>query len=74
MLPLVALRAGPRRAKIARRIATYSRISATGRSMLWPCQASTTGRWETPRPSRMRPPESSSMVTAVWAMVAGVRE
>ena len=51
----------------------YSRISAAGRSIVCPCQASTTGRCETPIPRFSRPPDSSSMVAAVWAIVAGVR-
>ena len=45
----------PRR--IARTIATYSRISATGLSIVWPYQPSTTGRCETPMPRFSRPPE-----------------
>ena len=54
-------------------MATYSRISATGRSMVCPCQPSTTGRCETPSPRCNRPPDSSSIVAAVWAIEAGVR-
>ena len=60
-------------ARIARTIVTYSRISLTGLSIVCPCQPSTTGRWETPRPRRRRPPLSSSTVAAVCAIVAGVR-
>ena len=60
-------------ARIARRMATYSRISATGLSIVWPCQPSTTGRCETPRPRRRRPPDCSCSVAAVIAIVAGVR-
>ena len=63
--------ASPRR--IARTIVTYSRISATGLSIVWPCQPSTTGRCDTPSPRFNRAPDSSSIVAAVWAMVAGVR-
>ena len=61
----------PRR--IARTMERYSRISDAGLSIVWPCQPSTTGRCETPMPSVKRPPESSSIVAAVWAIVAGVR-
>ena len=60
-------------ARIERTVLTYSRISATGLSMVWPCQPSTTGRCETPRPSTTRPPDMSAIVAAVCAMVAGVR-
>ncbi len=66
-------RGGSSPRRIARTIDTYSRISATGRSIVCPCQPSTTGRCETPSPSVRRPPESSSIVAAVCAIVAGVR-
>ena len=59
---------------IARIAPTYSRISATGRSIDCPYQASTVSRCETPTPSTIRPPESSSIVAAVCAVAAGVRE
>jgi hypothetical protein len=52
---------------------TYSFISRTGLSIVWPYQPSTTGRWETPRPRLSRPPDTSSIVAACWAIVAGVR-
>ena len=61
----------PRR--IARTIATYSRISASGLSIDWPNQCSTTGLCETPSPATARPPESSSSVAKDCAMFAGVR-
>ena len=48
-------------ARIARTIATYSRISATGLSIVCPCQPSMTGRCETPSPRRRRPSDCSSM-------------
>ena len=34
---------------------------------------STVTLWLTPMPSRKRPPESSSRVTAIWAMAVGWR-
>ena len=48
-------------------------ISRTGLSIVLPYQPSTTGRCETPMPRFSRPPLSSSSVTAVCAMFAGVR-
>ena len=62
----------PRR--IARTAATYSRIWVTGRSIFAPYQFSTVTLCETPSPSTIRPPENSSIVAAVCAIVAGVRE
>ena len=61
----------PRR--IARTASRYSRICVTGLSIFAPCQFSTVTRCETPRPRTIRPPECSSIVAAVCAMVAGVR-
>ena len=61
----------PRR--IARTIATYSRISASGLSIDWPNQCSTTGLCETPSPAIALPPEISSSVANDCAMFAGVR-
>jgi len=58
---------------MARRIATYSLTSGTGRSIRWPYQPSTTGRWDTPRPRFSRPPDSSSIVAAVIAVIAALR-
>ena len=55
-LPLLARAAAASPRRIARTIATYSRISATGLSIVWPCQPSTTGRCETPSPRFRRPP------------------
>ena len=46
----------------------------TGLSIFSPCQFSTVTRCETPSPSTIRPPEYSSIVAAVCAIVAGVRE
>jgi hypothetical protein len=46
----------------------------TGFSILCPCQFSTVTRCEIPSPSTIRPPEYSSIVATVWAIVAGVRE
>ena len=66
-------RGGSSPRRIARTIDAYSRISATGLSIVWPCQPSTTGRCETPRPRFRRPSDSSSIVAAVCAIVAGVR-
>ena len=51
----------------------YSRIWVTGLSIFAPCQFSTVTRCETPSPSTIRPPEYSSIVAAVCAIVAGVR-
>ena len=62
----------PRR--MARTMPTYSRISRTGLSSVWPYQASTTGRCETPRPISARPRENSSSVANDWAVATGVRE
>ena len=59
--------------QIARTIATYSRISASGLSIDWPNQCSTTGLCETPRPAIARPPERSSSVAKDWAMLQTVR-
>ena len=59
--------------KIARMISTYSRVSASGLSIDWPYQPSTTGLCETPRPATLRPPEKSSSVANDCAMFAGVR-
>ncbi len=50
----------PRR--IARTMPTYSRISVTGLPIVWPCQNSTTGLCDTPRPRLKRPPEKSAIV------------
>ena len=52
----------------------YSRIWVTGFSIFAPYQFSTVILCETPRPSTIRPPENSSIVAAVWAIAAGVRE
>ena len=60
-------------ARIARTIDAYSRISVTGLSIRWPCQYSTTGRWETPCRVK-RPSQRSAIVAVSWAIVAGVRE
>jgi hypothetical protein len=43
-------------------------------SILCPYQPSTVTLCETPMPSTIRPPDSSSIVAAVWAVAAGVRE
>ena len=59
-------------ARIAFTISAYSRISASGLSIVCPCQPSTTGRWETPIPSTRRSPEISWIVAAVCAIDAGV--
>ena len=61
-------------AKIARRLCTYSRISRTGLSIVWPYQPSTTGRCDTPSPASARPPENSSRVAKDCAVATGVRE
>ena len=58
---------------MARTPAMYSRIWVTGLVIFWPCQFSTVTRCETPSPRTRRPPEYSSIVAAVWAIVAGVR-
>ena len=60
----------PRR--IARMIATYSRISASGLSIDWSNQCSTTGLCDTPSPAIALPPESSSSVAKDCAMLHGV--
>jgi len=54
-------------------IATYSRISASGLSIDWLNQCSTTGLCEQPSPAIALPPEMSSSVANDWAMLAGVR-
>ena len=51
----------------------YSRISRSGLSIVCPYQASTAGRWETPRPRIALPPENSSSVANDWAVATGVR-
>ena len=60
--------------KMARRMATYSRVSRRGLSMVCPYHASTTGRCDTPSPHTARPPENSSSVAKDWAVATGVRE
>jgi hypothetical protein len=62
----------PRR--IARTIPVYSRICRTGFVISASNQFSTVTRCETPMPSTIRPPEISSIVAAVCAQEAGVRE
>ena len=52
----------------------YSRICWTGFEILASNQFSTVTWCETPRPRIIRPPEISSMVAAVCAVAAGVRE
>ena len=59
---LLARAAGPRRGRSRARSPTYSRISRSGLSIVWPYQPSTTGRCETPSPATARPPENSSSV------------
>ena len=59
---------------IARTAPTYSRMSRTGFSIRCPYQFSTVTWWETPSPSTSRPPDSSSIVAAAWAVATGVRE
>jgi hypothetical protein len=60
--------------KHARRIATYSRIAFSGRTIFDWNQFSTVTWCETPSPSTIRPPEYSSIVAAAWAVATGVRE
>ena len=60
--------------RIALTMLAYSRIWVTGFSIFAPYQFSTVILCETPRPSTIRPPENSSIVAAVWAIAAGVRE
>jgi len=55
-------------------VLAYSRISRTGLSIVCPYQPSTVTWCETPSPSTIRPPDSSSIVAAVCAVAAGVRE
>jgi hypothetical protein len=64
---------GASRAKIARRIAMYSRVRASGLANGCPYQPSTTCGPETPSPRTKRPPERWSMVIAAIAVAAGVR-
>jgi hypothetical protein len=64
---------GPSRASARRTISTYSRVRASGRANGTPCQPSDTCGPETPNPSRKRPPERTSSVAAVMAVIAGVR-
>ena len=59
---------------MARTAPAYSRISLTGLSIVLPNQFSTVIRCATPRPSTIRPPDSSSMVAAACAVATGVRE
>ena len=56
-----------------RTTATYSRVRWSWRAKRWPCQPSATCGPEEPMPRIMRPPESSSIVAAVIAVMAGVR-
>ena len=51
----------------------YSRVAFTGVRNGTPCQPSTTWGPETPRPRMRRPPESCWRVSAVMAVVPGVR-
>ena len=51
----------------------YSRVRASGEPNRTPCQPSETCGPETPRPSRNRPPVSTSRLAAVIAVIAGVR-
>ena len=59
---------------VARTMPTYWRVSRSGLSSVWPYQASTTGRWETPSPITARPRENSSSVANDCAVATGVRE
>ena len=51
----------------------YSRVRASGWANRTPCHPSETCGPETPRPSRNRPPVSTSRLAAVIAAMAGVR-
>jgi len=59
---------------IARTAPAYSRISGTALPIVEPNQFSTVTWCATPRPSTMRPADSSSIVAAACAVATGVRE
>ena len=54
-------------------MSTYSRVRASGLANRTPCQPSETCGPLTPRPSRKRPPERLSRLTAAIAVAAGCR-
>ena len=58
---------------LARTIARYSRIAATGLLRARPHIASTVTLWLTPRPRMNRPPDSSSSVAAICTIAVGWR-
>ena len=56
-----------------RRTSTYSRVRCSWRPNGWPCQPSATCGPDGPIPRIIRPPDSSSSVAAVIAVIAGER-
>jgi hypothetical protein len=58
---------------MARMMAMYSRVRASGLPNGWPYQPSTTCGPDTPSPRMKRPPERWSSVIAAIAAAAGVR-
>ena len=54
-----------------RTTSTYSRVRASGASKGTPCHPSETCGPDTPSPSRNRPPDNTSSVAAVIAVIAG---
>src|SRR5690606_22712119 len=61
------------RANTCRRIATYSRVRASGFGYGCPYHPSTTCGPDTPKPRMNRPPERWSIVIAAIAVAVGVR-